>query len=168
MTSTEHTEAFLTVLEAHKGILYKISHAYCREVDSRDDLVQEIIVHLWKAFEGYDSRYRYSTWIYRIALNVAISYYRKERTRKKIALPVLETTPLPVVAPDENGQKEQQLLLLQQFIAALPDMDKALMLLFLDEKSQQEMSEILGISVSNVSTRIHRVKNKLKEQLSTI
>ncbi len=69
---------FLSVVETHKGILYKVANAYCKDAFDRQDLIQEILVQLWKSFERYDSQYKHSTWIYRIALNVAISFYRKD------------------------------------------------------------------------------------------
>lgn len=168
MTSKARQDEFLSVLEAHKGIFYKIAAAYCRQQNNRDDLVQEMIIQLWKSFGRYNPRYRYSTWIYSIALNVAISFYRREDKRRKITLPVLEEIAVPEQTSGDTDQREQQLNQLQLFIAELPEIEKALMLLYLEEKSHQEMSEILGISVSNVSTRINRIKNKLRDKFSTI
>lgn len=79
-------ERFLSLIEMHKGIIYKVANAYCRDVEDRKDLVQEIVIQLWRSFDKYDAQYKWSTWMYRIALNVAISFLRKEKRRKDAAL----------------------------------------------------------------------------------
>ena len=81
MTTPELQQRFQSLVEEHKKILYKVCNSYCRNRDDRDDLAQEIIVQLWRSFEKFDERVRFSTWMYRIALNVAISFYRRETTR---------------------------------------------------------------------------------------
>lgn len=88
MKVNEASALFLSVIEAHKGILYKIANSYCKDPEDRKDLVQEIIVQLWKSFDRYTDQYRYSTWIYRIALNAALSFYRKEARRKDAVRPL--------------------------------------------------------------------------------
>ncbi|WP_143310031.1 RNA polymerase sigma factor [Chitinophaga vietnamensis] len=164
MNATDH---FLAILQAHKGIIYKVANAYCHDPEDRKDLVQEISVQLWRSFSSYNDAYQYSTWIYRIALNVAISFYRKERRRKEIASPLSEgiLSLSDKEAPPENAE---QLRLLQRFITELKELDKALLLLYLEEKSQKEIAEITGISVTNVSTRIARIKKLLQQKFSTL
>ncbi|NSL87680.1 sigma-70 family RNA polymerase sigma factor [Chitinophaga sp. Mgbs1] len=167
MNTTDKQERFLTVLQAHKGIIYKIANAYCQEAENRKDLIQEITVQLWKSFDHYDSRYRYSTWIYRIALNTAISFFRKERRRRHAA----ELPPDDILEwadTDDRRETDDRLRQLQLFIAELKEMDKALLLLYLEEKSQREIAEITGLSETNVSTRISRIKGILKQKFSTI
>ena len=90
MSTTEKTDRFLSVIEINKGIIYKITNSYCKDTEDRKDLIQEIISQLWKSFDNYSDQYKYSTWIYRIALNVAISFYRKENRRKTISSPLSE------------------------------------------------------------------------------
>src|ERR1700722_1041283 len=90
MTTPELQDRFQTVVDQHKKILYKVCNSYCRNRDDRDDLAQEIVVQLWKSFNSFDGRVRFSTWMYRVALNVAISFYRRERTRTQHALPAGE------------------------------------------------------------------------------
>jgi RNA polymerase sigma-70 factor (ECF subfamily) len=160
------SDQFLAVVETYKGLIYKIANSYCNHAEDRKDLVQEIIVQLWKSFDRYDNQYKQSTWIYRISLNVAISFYRKENRRKEISNPLSEsilsfadTIPVP--------EKETNLALLQQFISELKELDKALMLLYLDEKSHKEISEIIGITETNVATKISRIKVLLKQKFST-
>ncbi|WP_242674985.1 RNA polymerase sigma factor [Niastella populi] len=135
--------------------------------EDRKDLIQEIIVQLWRSFDQYNDKYKYTTWMYRIALNVAISFYRRENRRKQL------TNPLPdniFDLADENngGETGKQISYLNQFIGELKELDKALVLLYLEEKSQQEIAEITGISETNVSTRIGRIKKILKQKFASL
>lgn len=167
MNAIPATDLFLSILDSHKGILYKVANTYCKNAEDRKDLLQEITIQLWRSFPNYSNQYQYSTWIYRIALNVAISFYRKENRRKLSALPlspdIIEagnSSPPPV--------KKEPLDLLQRFIAELRELDKALMLLYLEEKSYKEIAEIIGISETNVATKISRIKKLLQQKFATI
>jgi len=167
MDSKEKAEVFLTVVQANKGIVYKVANSYCRDAEDRKDLIQEIVVQLWKSFDNYNDQYKYSTWIYRIALNVAISFYRKESRRKELSSPI----PGDILYFDEShatAETEKNIGYLQQFIAELKELDKALMLLYLEEKSQREIADITGLTETNVSRRIGRIKKILKQKFSTI
>ncbi|MBV5314077.1 MAG: sigma-70 family RNA polymerase sigma factor [Prolixibacteraceae bacterium] len=166
MRTEQKSDQFLAVVDTYKGIIYKIANSYCSDTETRKDLVQEIIVQLWRAFDRYDNQYKQSTWIYRIALNVAISFYRKENRRKEISNPL--TSSILSLADDGLAHEtESNLGLLQQFISELKELDKALMLLYLDEKSHKEISEIIGISETNVATKIGRIKSLLKQKFSS-
>ena len=161
---TTNKETFLQLLEEHKGIIIKICNAYCQAKDDKEDLSQEIIYNLWKAFANYTPDHKFSTWLYRVALNVAISYYRKEKRS-------LQYTPYDenlIVFSEEGYNKELEgnLLLLQQFIFELKEIDKSIMLLYLDDKSYHEIAEITGISETNVATKINRIKTNLKAKFS--
>ncbi len=160
-------DLFISVLESHKGILYKIAISYCKDSDDRNDLIQEIIIQLWKSFENYNDQYKYSTWIYRIALNVAISFYRKENRRKEIANPITDSI-LNFAKTSSTNDVENNINLLQQFISELKELDKALMLLYLEEKNHKEIAESIGISETNVATKIGRIKTSLKQKFSII
>ncbi|KEO71987.1 RNA polymerase sigma 70 [Anditalea andensis] len=167
MDINEKTDLFLSVVQSNKGIIYKVANSYCKDVEDRKDLVQEIIIQLWKAFDDYNDNFKHSTWMYRISLNVAISFYRKESSRKKISNPFTDGI---FNFPDNDGieDKETDLGILQQMIFQLKDFDKALMLLYLEEKPHKEISQIIGISESNVATKINRIKNSLKQQYSQL
>ena len=161
---TTNKETFLRLLEEHKGIIIKICNGYCQAKDDKEDLSQEIVYNLWKAFASYTADCKFSTWLYRVALNVAISYYRKEKRS-------LQYTPYDenlIVFNDEEYNKELDgnLLLLQQFILELKEIDKSIMLLYLDDKSYHEIAEITGISETNVATKINRIKTNLKSKFS--
>ena len=165
MSTLDVNDAFLSLIEQNKGIIYKISNSYCRDPENRKDLVQEIIIQLWKAFDNYDNRYKVSTWMYRIALNVAISFYRKER--KSSSAP-LTSVVIGMMAEDPPEEHEENVRLLYQFINELDELNKALMLLYLEDNSYKEMAEILGISETNVATKISRIKEKLKKRFSLV
>ena len=166
MNSTAKSDMFLSVVESYKGILYKIANSYCKDSEDRKDLVQEIIVQLWKSYENYNDQYKYSTWIYRISLNVAISFYRNQNRRKRLSSPLTEGI-LNFVDTNETGELEEDIGFLQQFISELKEMDKALILLYLDQKSHKEIADIIGISETNVATKISRIKTALKQKFSS-
>lgn len=152
---------FELIVENHKGIIYKVANSYCKEDDDRKDLVQEIIIQLWKSFHRFNNSVKLSTWIYRVALNVAISFYRKDLKRKNTSTELSESL-IAIIPENEPEETERQITQLQQFIAELKDMDRALMILYLEDRSQKEIGEIIGISETNVSTKVARIKEKLK------
>jgi len=164
---TEQSTIFLSIIEQNKGIIYKVANAYCANAEDRKDLIQEIIVQLWRSFHRYNDQYKYSTWMYRIALNTAISFYRKENRRRQVSGPLADNI-LDLAEDNAAIETNSNIGHLQQFIGELKELDKALMLLYLEEKSQKEIAEITGISETNVSTRIGRIKKFLKQKFATI
>jgi len=167
MMNKDRTDNFLDVIESNKGILYKVANSYCRNIEDRKDLLQEIILQLWKSFDNYNDKFKYSTWIYRISLNVAISFYRKENSRKKISNSL--TTDIFNLADTEKAEeKETNFGILNQIISKLNDLNKALILLYLEEKNYKEISEIIGITETNVATKIGRIKSKLKKEFNQL
>jgi RNA polymerase sigma factor (sigma-70 family) len=150
------SERFEALLKTHERILFKVAGLYAARVEDRLDLVQEIRVQLWRAFGSYDEKRSFSTWMYRIALNVAISSVRRQKT----APTNLEDVQIavPFSPPDERVQ------FLQQFMAGLDEINRALLVLYLEEHSYAEISEILGISETNVATKISRLKQKIRKE----
>ena len=153
---------FTEMIEKQKGIIYKIANAYSRSSEDLEDLVQEIILQLWSSFGNYDPKYKITTWIYRIALNVSITHYRKDVVRKKYTIPMTET--FISSSYTEEDDKTDDIRQLKSFIQELDEMNRALMILYLDGNSHQEISSVLNISVSNVGTKISRIKEKLREK----
>jgi len=153
-------QTFHEIIELHKGLLFKVARTYCGNEEDRQDLIQEIRIQIWKSLPKYDANFAMTTWLYRISINVAISFYRKNSIRRQYA--IAETLP-PVIDPIPNDLQEK-FNLLEKFIAELNEMDKALIMLYLEEKSYLDISEIMGISVSNVGTKIGRIKEKLKKR----
>lgn len=152
---------FVRLLQDNKGILYKISASYCRNAGDREDLMQEMIYQLWRSADQFDNTKKYSTWMYRIALNVAISFYRKAgRSGVRVAL----DAEVQVAEEEGNHLLEERIEVLQRFIRQLGELDKALMILYLEESPHREMAEILGISETNVATKLSRIKGRLKQE----
>ena len=149
--------SFTDLLRRHAGLIHKVAHAYCRDAADREDVVQEIVLQLWRSRERYDERFRETTWIYRIALNVAISFHRRER-RHHVKRSELEEHPIAIAAV-EPGEEVQLLL---RCIDDLGALDKALVLLYLDGNDHASIADVLGISVSNVGTKLHRIKDRLR------
>jgi len=167
LNQTPDKENFLKLIEENKRIIFKICNAYCSNKHDREDLAQEIIYQLWKSAGSFNSDFRFSTWMYRVALNVAISFYRKAKNIKAI-VPISDDL---VHVPETSGTHhihEENINLLQQFIHELRELDRALMILYLEEKSHRDISEIIGISETNVATRISRIKEKLKQRFANI
>lgn len=162
MTTAEIQEGFQALVDEHKKILFKICNSYCRNRDEREDLAQEIVAQLWRSFPSYDRRWRFSTWMYRVALNVAISFHRRERTRIRHIVTAGEHL-LEVI--DETESPPEEVRLIYQFIDGLDSLNKALMLLHLDGNSYREIADVLGISETNVATKLSRLKNTMKREL---
>ncbi len=165
MTQPISKEDFLRLLEANRGIIIKICNSYCRDTAFREDLAQEIIYQLWRSGKTYQPDYKFSTWMYRIALNVAISFYRKEQTRSGL----ISYTDTMDDSPDNDTgtyEMEANIHRLQELINELGALDKALMILYLESKSYTEIAEILGITETNVATKLSRIKGKLKQKLA--
>ncbi len=160
-------EEFIKRIDEHKLIIYKICNSYCKNQYDRDDLAQEITYQLWKSFNHFNGAVKFSTWMYRVALNVAITFYRKTKTGEaiiKLAEPDTEIED----SKEDTADLEKNIYTLQQFLNELKELDKALMILYLEEKAYSEIAEILGITETNVATRISRVKDKLKQKFLTL
>ena len=159
------TKQFLDLLDCHKRLIYKVVNAYCKDKALHEDLTQEIILRLWSSFDHYDRQYKISTWIYRIALNTAISFYRKgaNESRNSIEFSRHHENTLISETPSEGDPK---LHLLNQFIQELKEVDKALILLYLDGYSHKEIAEIVGISPTNVGTKLTRIKKVLRKKIN--
>lgn len=166
MDKQDQQRFFEDIIEQHKGILFKVGRAYCPDVDDRQDLIQEMMIQIWLSIHKYNNQYKISTWLYRISLNVAISFYRKSSTRAKKYTGLNEQ--MVETPAGDQSENERQLNLLEQFISELKEIDKALMILYLEDKSHTEIAEILGMSVSNVGTKIGRIKGKLKARFSQL
>jgi len=152
---------FSSLLEEHRRMVFKVANTYARAAD-REDLAQEIAAHLWGAFPDYDSSRPFSTWLYRIALNVGISHLRSRSARERQTVP-LELELHEAADPQaREPDADEAPRLLEQFITQLDALNRALLLLYLDERSYREIAEILGISETNVSTKINRLKERVR------
>ena len=158
-------QAFIEMINANRGTIFKVCNLYCRENENRKDLFQEIVLQLWKSYPFFRKEAANNTWVYRVALNTAISNFRKESKKPIKTSLTEEELQLPVI-PDFSDEKEQ-LGLLNEAIDLLSEIEKAVIMLYLDEKSYDEIAEIIGISHSNVVVRLNRIKNKLSQIIKT-
>jgi RNA polymerase sigma-70 factor (ECF subfamily) len=149
---------FREFVEENKGIIYKICRVYANDKDELQDFVQEVTIQLWKSCSNFQNKSKLSTWVYRVTLNVCLTLSKKNR-RRVDTVGLLSTDYV-----DETDTTEQeQLATLYSAMRKLNDSDRAIILLYLEDKSYQEISDILGITVSNVGVKITRVKSKLND-----
>ena len=167
MTATDDRhEAFSALLQRHRGIVFKVANTYARLAEDRDDLAQEIAARLWHAYPKYDPARSFSTWMYRVALNVAISHVREQTVRgRHDAVPLDEGIHDLADGDGVDHERDQHIRLLQGFIQRQPPLERALLLLYLEDRPQREIAEILGITESNVSTKIGRLKQRIRHEL---
>jgi RNA polymerase sigma-70 factor, ECF subfamily len=152
-------KAFLHLVTTHKALIYKICHTYERDEAQRNDLFQEIVLNLWKAFPKYDATAKWTTWAYKIGLNVAITQRRKRRITTTALVDDFAKT---LADTPYNDTVEDRLKALHQAIAQLNAAEKALIILYLDDVSYADISEIIGITENNVGVKLNRIKSKLK------
>jgi len=154
-------QLFIETINQHRGTIFKVCNLYCHESENKKDLFQEIILQLWKSFPSFKKYSNINTWIYRVALNTAISNFRRERKRPDKNMLSADAFEMPGI-PDFSDQQEK-IGLLNQAIEQLTEIEKAVIMLYLDEKSYDEIGDILGITNSNVGVRLNRIKNKLSK-----
>lgn len=155
-------EQFLDVLEKHIGIIIKISGAYAYQHEDRKDLMQDIILELWKSFKRFDGSCKISTWIYRISLNISMNYKRK-RSNAFMFTSLGDFREHELASWIADAEDFSQLDILYNSIKQLGEINKAIVLLYLDGNSHEEIAEITGISKTNVGTRMSRIKEELKK-----
>jgi RNA polymerase sigma factor (sigma-70 family) len=166
MATPARQERFVALLEEHRKILYKVAASYCRNPADREDLAQEMVVQLWRSFDRYDERQRFSTWMYRVALNVAISFYRSESRRSQAMVPAAGPVLEIAAGAADSAALDDDLRQLRQAIEQLDELDRALVILHLDGNRHDAIAEVLGISETNVGTRLGRIKQKLRRGLA--
>lgn len=159
----DHQNAFLAAIKAHESLLYKIAAVYTNDREDRNDLVQEILYQLWKSFDTFSQKSALSTWMYRVAMNVAI-HHLKTRKRRVRTVPLDDQ--VTVVQEAAHHNDEEQWTLLKAQLDHLSLLEKGIVILYLEDKSYEEIADIIGISKSNVGTKLSRIKEKIRQQLS--
>ncbi|HEX5854855.1 MAG TPA: sigma-70 family RNA polymerase sigma factor [Thermoanaerobaculia bacterium] len=163
MSNPALQDRFVRLIDEHRKILYKVAGSYAWNAADRQELVQEMALQLWRSFDRYDERYKFSTWMYRIALNVAISFVRTETRRVRTLVPAGDSVPsLLERAAAPEPAADDDLRLLDEFIRKLDELDRALVVLYLDGHRHDTIAEILGISETNVGTKIGRIKQRIR------
>jgi RNA polymerase sigma factor (sigma-70 family) len=165
MATGKEQEAFSTLIDRHAGIVRKVATTYCRDADDRADLAQDILTQLWTAWPRYDASRPFATWMYRIALNVAITRVRGVYREARHFEP-LSDDHHEMAAPAFDHETHDELVMLESVIAGLDGLNRALMLLYLDDRSHREIAEILGIGESNVGTKITRLKQRIRARFA--
>ena len=155
---------FVELLEKHQNIVHKVCRLYTNNYDAHNDLFQEIAIQLWKAYPKFRGDSKFSTWMYRVALNTAITLYRK--SKRTINTTEFDAVQFKIKSEDYDDTEEQQLKLLYKAVQQLNDIEKALVFLYLEDKSYREISETMGISEVNARVKMNRVKTKLRTILN--
>ncbi|MBT0608409.1 RNA polymerase sigma factor [Aequorivita echinoideorum] len=160
----ELEHSFVTQLQENQNIVHKICRLYTNDSDSHNDLFQEITIQLWKAFPKFRGDSKFSTWMYRVALNTAITLYRK--SKRTINTQDYEGVSFKIASEPYDDTEEKQLKLMYSAVKDLNDIDKALVFLYLEDKNYREISETLGITEVNARVKMNRIKEKLRTVLN--
>jgi RNA polymerase sigma-70 factor (ECF subfamily) len=156
-------KSFVNLINEHQGLIHKICMMYENDLDARNDLFQEIVLQLWRSFHTYRGEAKISTWMYRIALNTAISGLRKQHR-------IVKTEDLSEVhfniSDHRSEDQEENFQKLQQAIMQLSEIERAIIMLALEEVPYDEIAETIGITQNNVRVRMNRIREKLRKQMN--
>ena len=158
----EHS--FVDQLQKHQNIVHKVCRLYTNNQDAHNDLFQEITIQLWRAYPKFRGESKFSTWMYRVGLNTAITLYRK--SKRRIQTDDFDAYQFKIKADEYDSTEETQLKLMYKAVHRLNDIEKALVFLYLEDKDYREISKTLGISEVNARVKMNRVKKKLKAILN--
>jgi RNA polymerase sigma-70 factor (ECF subfamily) len=159
---TEEQRSFVDRLHAAQGILHRICAVYTQDEESRNDLRQEMLLQLWRSYSAFRSQSSFSTWMYRVALNTALMYRRKQK-RHRLTVSIDEVPPPNAIGHSAADDEDVQFL--YRCIQELPKLDRAVILMQLEQKSYQEIADVTGLSEGSVSVRLVRIKQKLRTML---
>ena len=158
--TADQKAAFLDMVTQHQGIIHKVCRTYCDGQEERRDLFQEVVLQLWRSYGKFRGESKPTTWMYRIALNTAISGFRKKTRRPQYT--GMPDYVMDIPAPEGDPDYHEKRSLLYQAIGQLSEVEKAVVMLYLEEKSYEEIASIMGITVNYVGVKLNRIKNKLK------
>jgi RNA polymerase sigma-70 factor (ECF subfamily) len=156
---------FLQVITDNQGIIHKVCSIYCDLEEDRRDLFQEIIVQLWKSFPSFRNESKFTTWMYRVALNTAITSFKKDKRQPDKS--GISFDSLHLAEELYDSRTEEQIKMLHQAVAQLTGVEKSIILLFLEDKKYEEIAEITGITQNYVRVKMNRIKKKLKLLMNT-
>lgn len=157
-------QQFAQLIDRHNGILYKIARSFSDTGEDLRDLYQEMLIQIWQAFPSFRGEAQVSTWIYRVALNTALSFQKRQRRTKPTQTFTQQIFDLPAEEPAEH-EHQRRVDLLYRCINQLPKDERAIILLHLEEKSYEEIADIIGITINLVGVKIFRIKKKLQQLL---
>ena len=156
---------FLQIITENQGIIHKVCSIYCDLEEDRRDLFQEILVQLWKSYASFRNESKFTTWMYRVALNTAITSFKKDKRQPDKAGISYESIQLAEEIYDTRT--EDQIKLLNNAVVQLTGIEKSIILLFLEDKKYEEIAEITGITQNYVRVKMNRIKKKLKLLMNT-
>ncbi|SCY87405.1 RNA polymerase sigma factor [Flavobacterium caeni] len=162
--SQDLEQAFVKQLRENQNIIHKICRLYTNGEDAHKDLFQEITIQLWKAYPKFRGESKFSTWAYRVALNTAITLYRK--STRMVQTSSTDVSNYFIRQEDYNYEEEEQIKLMYQAVHQLNDIEKALVFMYLEDKDYEEISQTLGITEVNARVKMNRIKTKLKKILN--
>ncbi len=151
-------QEFVSMIQANERVIYKVCYLYTTPRNTLNDLYQEVVLNLWKAYPKFRQECKVSTWIYRIALNTCISFIRKDKN-----MPEIVTLSLENDRTEEDDETGLMLKRMYGMINKLGPLEKSIILLYLEDKSYEEISEITGLTLTNVATKLSRIKDKLRK-----
>lgn len=154
---------FIVLLNQHQKIIYKVCNLYLQSHADKEDLFQEVTLQAWKAYANFRGDSKFSTWLYRVALNTAITFFRKDKKQF-----IFSTDELPEIPTGPYDPIEERTKVMYAAIAELSKIDKAIVMLYLEDYSYNEISEVLGITANNIAVKMNRIKIKLKENVKNI
>ena len=155
---------FIAEFEKNQNIIHKVCRIYTTNRTDHNDLFQEITIQLWKAYPKFRGEAKFSTWMYRIGLNTAITLFRK--SKRQVQTQDFDSVLYRIAATDYDNSEERQLKLMYEAIHQLSDIDKALVFMYLEDKNYEEISETLGLSQVNARVKMNRIKTRLKKILN--
>ena len=152
-------DKFISEIDSHQNIIYKICHLYTNNKIDFKDLYQDIVLQLWKSYSNFKGKSKLSTWIYQVSLNTALYKIRQEKSKLHLDTLAQFHYDIPEIS---DSDKKENIEKVKELLSELTDIEKALITLYLDEYSYNDISEIMGITKTNVATKINRIKQKLR------
>ncbi|MEY3420381.1 MAG: hypothetical protein RIR48_666 [Bacteroidota bacterium] len=159
--NSDKEKKFLRLISEHEGLIHKICHVYAADALAKQDLFQEIVIQLWKSFENFRNESKISTWMYRVALNTALT--EKRRNKTKVSISFLGSLKDDKAQESNMDADEENLNLLFSAISKLTEVEKAVVMLYLDDKSYEDMEDVLGINQGTLRVKMNRIKEKLRQ-----
>ena len=163
--NSDKEKKFLRLISEHEGLIHKICHVYAADALAKQDLFQEIVIQLWKSFENFRNESKISTWMYRVALNTALT--EKRRNKTKVSISFLGSLKDDKAQESNMDANEENLNLLFSAISKLTEVEKAVVMLYLDDKSYEDMEDVLGINQGTLRVKMNRIKEKLRQITKT-
>ncbi len=159
--NSDKEKKFLRLISEHEGLIHKICHVYAADALAKQDLFQEIFIQLWKSFENFRNESKISTWMYRVALNTALT--EKRRNKTKVSISFFSSLKDDKAQESNMDADEENLNLLFSAISKLTEVEKAVVMLYLDDKSYEDMEDVLGINQGTLRVKMNRIKEKLRQ-----